>query len=112
MKSMIIKVVAVVATVVAIASSSFAAGGGDAAKVKVELFQRKGKVIALHFEKPDKEVIKIKIYDTTTNKVVFTGSKKKHDLGIIRYDMSRLPEGSYKIEVSSNNSVFSKEFEF
>lgn len=112
MKSIIVKIVAIVATAVAIATSSYAAGGGDARKVKVELIQHKDNVVALHFQKPENQVIKIKIIDDATKKVVFSGSKKKHDLAIIKYDLSHLPKGVYTIEVTAAESVFTQRFEF
>ena len=115
MRSIIVKIVAVVAAVVAIATSSYATeikgGGGDTKKVQVELIQRDDHTVTLHFQKPEKQLIKMKITNTVTKEVVFTGFNKKHSLAIITYDLSHLPKGNYKIEVTAGEAVFTKSVE-
>ena len=115
MKSIIVKVVAIVAAIVAMATSSYGnaykGGGGDAKAVQVELIKRNDHVVALHFRKPEKQLIKIKIMNANTKKVVFTGSKRKHHLAVIKYDLSHLPQGKYQIEVVTGSQVFTQNIE-
>lgn len=104
MKSVVMNVIAVVLLTVATIGNVVA--GGNTAQVAV--IQHKGDMVAVHFEKAEKQVIDIKITNTQSNKVVFSESDKKHQLAIKKYDLSHLPAGTYTIAVKAGDKVFTQ----
>lgn len=106
MKSIIVKAVALIALTIALANAAFAGGGGDATKVKVNFVQHDNQMIAVHYKKPAKQVIKFKVVNVETNKIVHMGSRRKAPAAIIKYDMSNLPKGLYRVEVTSGTAKY------
>jgi len=91
-------------SVATLGNVTFAGGGGSA--TKVALIQHKGDVVALHFQKAEKEAITVRITNDRTKKVVFSDSDKKHQAAVKKYDLSNLPTGTYTVKVNAGGKVY------
>ena len=76
-------------------------------KLEVNVYPRENGLIAVNFKKELDETVEVKIY-TLSGKRVFREKISTHELVAKKYDMTRLPDGEYIVEVSNDNYLTRK----
>jgi hypothetical protein len=72
------------------------------------IWHRKDGTVSVNFEKKPNEVVFIKLYDDREN-LLLQEAFRKDNLVSYRYDLSKLPQGAYYIEVTNKRDVLRKE---
>ena len=76
-------------------------------KLEVNVYPRSNGIVAVNFKKEANETVEVKIY-TLTGKRIFKEKISTHELIAKKYDMTRLPDGQYIVEVSNDNYLTRK----
>ena len=80
---------------------------GELNGFEVNVYPRENGLIAVNFKKDINETVEVKIY-TLYGKRVFKQKISTHEMVANRYDMTRLPDGQYIVEVKNRDYIIRK----
>ena len=76
--------------------------------LQCRIIEHRNQVVAVHYATVSEGLVKIKILNEDTQQVVHIDRVRKRKMAVKKYDLSKLPEGKYMVEVAYGGEVATK----